>query len=213
MNSAEPIIPTYSAVALRFVEPMRHGDGRRFRTNPTLLGRTEAPVVFANVMQLYGYYYITGPTFPATGEGVMCEAVLAGKAAIEAHNNRQAGGQKIYTASSPAEALTLIWGLFIAHYGIKDAAAQVQQYELRQATDRSQEEEDTQAALELAQLGTKLEVAQRLVEVCARREASDRQCYRSKQHEALHPFLIALCFEGSTEQFLRLLSNPFIGTR
>jgi len=167
---------------------MRHGDGRRFLTNPALLGRPEAPVVFANVMQLYGRYYITGPTFPADGERVMRRAVVAGTAAIEAHNNRQPGGQKIYTASSPAEALTLIWGLLTAHYGIQDAAAQVQQYELRQATDRRQEEEDTQAALELAQLGTTVEAAQRLVEISYAREATARQHHRSKCHEARAAF-------------------------
>jgi hypothetical protein len=184
MNSAEPIIPTYSAIALRFVEPLRHGSGLRLLTNPALLGRPEAPVVFANMIQLAGIYYISGPAFPADGEQLMRATVVAGPAAVQAHNNRQPGGQRIYTASSAADALTLVWGLVVAHYGIKDASDQVQRYELRQATDRHQDEEDKRAALELAQLGTKLEAAQHKVDVSQRNLDDARRYARSNGKEA-----------------------------
>lgn len=190
MKSPAPFVPNYEAVALRFAQPMPHGYGLCLRTNPAVVGSPEAPVVFANVIQSSGSYYVSGPAFPADGQALMRQVVAGGKAAVEAHNNQQRGGQKIYTVGSEAEALTLIWGLLTAHYGIKDAAAQVEHYQRQQATERHQQQEASRAALELAERSTKLVDAQRAVEICEARQASDRQYYRSRQKEAqrIYPY-------------------------
>lgn len=182
MSSAAPIIPTYSAVALRFAKPLRHGDGLRFVTNPLLLGRDEAPVVFANVMQLNGCYFLSGPAFPAGEPELMRNLVLAGEAAITTYNKDREDAQKIYTAATPAEALSLLWLLLTAHYAIADAAAQVETYALRQATDRNQAQEDYQAALD---------AAQRQVEICYGREAAARQHHNSMCRQARAAFPLA----------------------
>lgn len=175
MSSAAPIIPTYSSVATRFAKPLRHSEGLRFTVEPQQLGRPEAPVVFADVMQLHGRYFVTGPAFQAGEAGLMRNLVLAGEVAITTYNRSQEDALKIYVAATPAEALSLLWLLITAHYAISDAAAQVETHQLRQATDRNQAQEDYQAALD---------AAQREVEICYGREATERQHHSNMCRQA-----------------------------
>ena len=130
MPTPTAIVPTYRAVAIQFL-PMQHGDGRRFLTNPAVCGSSEPGVVFGNVMCLSGRYYVTGPAFPADDEPAMRRVALGGSAVVQRFNRQQQQPQQIYVRTTHSAALTVLWELLTAHFGIVDAAEQVQEHELR----------------------------------------------------------------------------------
>ena len=147
MPTPTAIVPTYRAVAIQFL-PMQHGDGRRFLTNPAVCGSSEPGVVFGNVMCLSGRYYVTGPAFPADAEPAMRCVALGGSAAVQRFNRQQQQPQQIYVRTTHSAALTVLWELLTAHFGIVDAAEQVQEHELREATQRHRAHEEVRAGQE-----------------------------------------------------------------
>lgn len=147
MSASTILVPTYRAVATQFL-PMRHGEGRRFLTNPAICGSSEPGTLLGNVMCLGGQYYVTGPAFPADGEPAMRHAVLAGRAAVQRYNCRQREPRQIYTLDTHSAALATLWELLAAHYAIGDAVEQVQEHELRGATQRHQAYEQALAEQE-----------------------------------------------------------------
>ncbi len=78
----------------------------------------------------------------------MRRAVLGGRASVERFNRHQEKPRRIYTSPTHSEALTMLWELIAAHFEIIDAIEQVQEHELREATQRHRADEEARAEQE-----------------------------------------------------------------
>ena len=142
-NSPARIVPSYSAIARIFEKPMKHGDGRRFLTNPAIYGQPEPGQLFGNVVCANGCYYVAGPGF-AGREHDLQTAAITGNVA---HFNRRhaAPAQQVYLCASPATAQVQLWALVVEHYGITDAAEQVAKVQADKQWEQSPEGQAVQA--------------------------------------------------------------------
>lgn len=143
--------PTYRAIAAQF-QPLQHGHGCQLLSNPVLVGSAEPVAVLANVVAYHSLYWLTGPAFP-TDEATQSQflrTVMGGPAAADRFNEGRPESQQIHRRPTHAAALADVWALVSTHYGLTDAAEQVQHELLRRETRIHQEREEHWAHLERA---------------------------------------------------------------
>lgn len=127
------LVPSYGGLVLQLEKPMRHGDAKRFLTNPAASGVSAPAELFGQLLCFNGRYFVAGPACQFS-EFELTTAAIGGSVA---HLNTEAGqpAARLFLCHTQAEALAMLWQLVVAYYQIPEAEAraQVEQEQRRQA--------------------------------------------------------------------------------